>query len=109
MTRRPRQRLSRPQLDLPEPDLTPSLPPESTSTVLLKTLMELKQSFGELRADLETLKQSVNEVKTKQKEIDGAVRDLKTGFKTVVALLSIASLIFSLVRYWPQLSSFLSS
>lgn len=96
-------------LDFPEPDQSPSLPPDSATTVLLKTLMDLKQSFGQLQSDLETLKESVNEVKTKQKEIDGTLRDVKTIFKTIVKAISAIVALLGLIKFWPVIQGFLNS
>lgn len=55
-----------------------STPPESTQIVMLKTLMDLRESFGKLSTNVEQLTKSVKEVRDKQDELDRTFAKFKT-------------------------------
>ncbi len=103
MAARPQKKPLRQDMVFPD-DPGNTVPPDTTTTVLLKTMMDMKEGFGKLQSDIEKLHETVEEVKEKQQTIDRTLRDFKTVAKT---LLAVASLI-GLVKYWPEIVSFFS-
>ena len=68
------------------------IPPESTNVVILKTVIELKESFGGVRQDLDHLKA----------EVDGIKRDQKTSgriIKILAVIGVVSTVIWSAVLY----------
>lgn len=101
------KKTQRREMDFPEASGN-IVPPESTTTVLLKTMMDMKESFGKLKSDIEQLHASVKEVEAKQKTIDRTLQDVKTAGKTILAVVSIVSVVIGLVKYGPSIVEFFS-
>lgn len=77
-----------------------TLPPESPTTVTLKTLMDLKESFGAMQSDIRKLSESVKEIKDKQTELDKSFSAIKTVVKTVTAVIALIGGVFGIARYF---------
>lgn len=88
------------------PDDGYTTPPDTTTTVLLKTLMEVKETLGAVKSDLSQLKDTVSDVKTKQSDLDKTLAAIKTIFKTVVFIASTVATFLGLVKYWDQIMNF---
>lgn len=84
-----------------------STPPETTNTVMLKTLMELKESMGKMNERLETLSEKIKGIETKQGNLETTINNAKTSLKTIGWFLTASVSVFGLYRYWPVLQEWL--
>lgn len=107
MAARPQKKPQRQDLIFPD-DPGNMVPPDTTTSVLLKTMMDMKESFGKLQSDIEKLHDTVEEVKEKQKTIDQTLRDVKTAGKTLLTLVSLLGVAIGLYKYGPDILSFLA-
>lgn len=82
------------------------IPPESTNVVILKTVMELKESFGGVRQDLDHLKAEVDGIKKDQKA-SGRIIKVLAGIGFISTL--IWSAVLYIVANWENIKTIVKS
>lgn len=99
------------------PDPSPIVndnPTDSGNTAVLNALLDLKESFGEVRSDIQHLKNEVLEIKAGQKETNAKLRavedfqsNLKTWGKVIAGIATLVTAIAGLIGNWDKLTAFL--
>lgn len=94
------KRPRRPQNTVPEslPQQN-DIPPESTTTVILKTVMELKEDLGGVKQDLSYVKQELDRVSRGLADVNKWRQSVNNTFKWVVVIGAIGAFAWSTLLY----------
>ena len=82
------------------------IPSESTNTVILKTVMELKESFGSVRQDLDHLKVEVDGIKKGQQTTERLSKILAVVLTVVTAIWAV---VLYVVANWENIKTLLKA